>query len=84
MVQLAKPVVVPEAWSDIAVQALASLWTVIMIPNANGDALWVRMADGTTHHLPPFPVETMTENQVRMFLKAIMFGTRLTGYQGRT
>eukprot|EP00971_Amphidinium_carterae_P040758 799753-Amphidinium_carterae.1 len=38
MVQLAKPVVVPEGWSDIAVQALASLWTVIMIPN--GDALW--------------------------------------------
>eukprot|EP00971_Amphidinium_carterae_P076898 1519016-Amphidinium_carterae.1 len=25
--------------------------------------------DGTTHHLPPFLVETMTEDQVRMFLK---------------
>eukprot|EP00971_Amphidinium_carterae_P176007 3488961-Amphidinium_carterae.1 len=68
MVQLAKPVVVPEGWSDIAVHALASLWTVIMIPN--GDALWVRLADGTTHHSPPFLVETMTEDQVRMFLKA--------------
>eukprot|EP00971_Amphidinium_carterae_P126668 2509412-Amphidinium_carterae.1 len=39
-----------------------------MIPN--GDALWVRLSDGTTHHSPPFVVETMTEDQVRMFLKA--------------
>eukprot|EP00971_Amphidinium_carterae_P313323 6226823-Amphidinium_carterae.1 len=39
-----------------------------MIPN--GDALWVRLADGTTHHSPPFLVETMTEDHVRMFLKA--------------
>eukprot|EP00971_Amphidinium_carterae_P163348 3238915-Amphidinium_carterae.1 len=38
-----------------------------MIPN--GDPLWVRLADGTTHHSPPFLVETMTEDQVRMFLK---------------
>eukprot|EP00971_Amphidinium_carterae_P197272 3915687-Amphidinium_carterae.1 len=68
MVQLAKPVVVPEGWSGIAVHALASLWTVIMIPN--GDALWVRLADGTTHQSPPFLIETMTEDQVRMFLKA--------------
>eukprot|EP00971_Amphidinium_carterae_P012405 244251-Amphidinium_carterae.1 len=45
--------------------SLASLWTVIVIPN--GDALW---ADGTTHHSPPFLVETMTEDQVRMFIKA--------------
>eukprot|EP00971_Amphidinium_carterae_P272549 5409816-Amphidinium_carterae.1 len=67
MVQLAKPVVIPEGWSDIAVQALASLWTVIIMPV--GDALWVRLADGSTHHLPPFLVETMTEEQVRMFIK---------------
>eukprot|EP00971_Amphidinium_carterae_P207791 4123269-Amphidinium_carterae.1 len=39
-----------------------------MIPNE--DPLWVRLADGTTHHLPPFLVETMTENQVQMFVKA--------------
>eukprot|EP00971_Amphidinium_carterae_P010816 213462-Amphidinium_carterae.1 len=38
MVQLAKPVVVPEGWSDLAVQALATLWTVIRIPN--GNPLW--------------------------------------------
>eukprot|EP00971_Amphidinium_carterae_P305876 6078597-Amphidinium_carterae.1 len=38
-----------------------------MIPN--GDPLCVRLADGTTHHSPPFLVETMTEDQVRMFLK---------------
>eukprot|EP00971_Amphidinium_carterae_P205881 4085777-Amphidinium_carterae.1 len=38
-----------------------------MIPN--GDAIWVRLADGSTHHSPPFLVETMTEDQVRMLLK---------------
>eukprot|EP00971_Amphidinium_carterae_P301830 5996552-Amphidinium_carterae.1 len=71
MVQLAKPAVVPEGWSDLAVQALATLWTVIRIPN--GNPLWVRLADGTTHYEPPFVVEstleTMTEDQVRMCLK---------------
>eukprot|EP00971_Amphidinium_carterae_P076998 1521283-Amphidinium_carterae.1 len=35
MVQLAKPVDVPPGWSDLAVQALASLWTVIHIPNGS-------------------------------------------------
>eukprot|EP00971_Amphidinium_carterae_P256264 5088050-Amphidinium_carterae.2 len=45
MVQLATPVVVPEGWSDLAVQALATLWTVIRIPN--GNPLWVRLADGS-------------------------------------
>eukprot|EP00971_Amphidinium_carterae_P333164 6467731-Amphidinium_carterae.1 len=67
MVQLAKPVDIPPGWSDLAVQALASLWTVINIPN--GSPLWVRLSDGTTHHSPPFVVETMSEGQLRLFLK---------------
>eukprot|EP00971_Amphidinium_carterae_P054305 1069858-Amphidinium_carterae.1 len=49
------------------VQALASLWTVIVLPR--GEPLWVRLTDGSTYHEPPFVVETMTEGQFRLFMK---------------
>eukprot|EP00971_Amphidinium_carterae_P290319 5764235-Amphidinium_carterae.4 len=32
MVKLSQPVPIPPGWSDLAVQALASLWTVILLP----------------------------------------------------
>eukprot|EP00971_Amphidinium_carterae_P037156 730153-Amphidinium_carterae.2 len=67
MVKLSQPVAVPPGWTDLAVQALASLWTVILLPL--GEPLWVRLADGTTHHGAPFLVETMTEGPFRLCMK---------------
>eukprot|EP00971_Amphidinium_carterae_P144927 2871537-Amphidinium_carterae.1 len=43
IVQHSQPVEIPPGWSDLAVQALAALWTVIRIPT--GNPLWVRLAD---------------------------------------
>eukprot|EP00971_Amphidinium_carterae_P073466 1452579-Amphidinium_carterae.1 len=38
---------IPIGWSDLAVTALSTLWTVVHVPS--GSPLWVRLSDGTTH-----------------------------------